>query len=132
MISSIYIKLPIVFVGVIVGSLVLASMLQIILVANIVLAVIGLGLFATFLAYLEHKNKIHFGHVPFIVGIFLILIGGGGIYGGIGIEGYKEKWWDLEDSHLGYLTIALIAGIITASIGLRMIIGNWYFLFRRK
>ena len=95
---------------------------------NIILAIIGLGLYWVFITFLSRVGILHFGHGWIVVGMYLILVGAVFVLGG----NYNQKWWMLSIPQLGIFTIGFVLGAIFLIFGLVQMWRNQYFLMRRK
>lgn len=96
---------------------------------SLVAAIIG------FVVVLKHKKVIHGGHAPFVIGLLIMIIAGGMLYGAIEFtygETIKEKYWNMTSEMVTILVITTIAGFLLMVAGLRQIYNNRYFWGMRK
>lgn len=93
-------------------------------------ALIFTGFFFAF-----RKKHVKAGHLPLIIGLYLLVLGGGMFAGSIehdktnqyGDTIKVEKLWDLSQRNAGIFIFALIVGIVLVGIGLRIAMQNAYF-----
>jgi hypothetical protein len=108
----------------------ISTFLKLPLEGNALLFTLGLSLFFGLIALAKHKGHTHFGHIPLILGMLGLIVGGGFLYGNIESEALgKSQWWNIEDvESKTVLFIIAVFGIIFTLIGLKGMLGNWFFL----
>ncbi len=104
--------------------------LQIEVEGNVMLFVLGISLFMGLISIAKHKGRTHFGHLPLVLGLLGIVVGGGFLYGNIESEALgKSQWWNIEDiDKKTVLGVIAVFGFIFTMIGLKGMAGAWFFL----
>lgn len=97
---------------------------------NVILFVLGISLFLGLVSLAKHKGRTHFGHMPLIIGLLGLIVGGGFLYGNIESEALgKSQWWNIQDiDKKTILGIIAVFGFIFTMIGMKGMLGNWFFL----
>ena len=121
-----YAKYPIVWVISFIVFLILVDYLQIQPTQELTLFGMSVSLF--FVSTFYTKGKTHFGHVPAIVGFYLILISGGLLVGDLRLDMIeKQQWWYIENStHKIYLGVVTFIGLILMKLGIKATLQNWW------
>ena len=123
-----YVKYPIVWIISFIGFLILVDVVKIAYTQELIL----FGMFASLLVvwsfHAQRKGKTHFGHVPVIVGFYLLLIAGGLLVGDLKLDLLeKYQWWQIADTtHKIYLGVITFIGLILMKIGLKTTLQNWW------
>ena len=97
---------------------------------NVILFILGISLFLGLVSLAKHKGRTHFGHMPLIIGLLGLIVGGGFLYGNIESEALgKSQWWNIQDiDKKTILGIIAVFGFIFTMIGMKGMLGNWFFL----
>ncbi len=127
-------------ISVFVGTFIITSVL--LSVSSDIVFTDALWLFLAFLAlvvtgfyFVLRKKHAKAGHLPLIIGVYLVLLGGGMFAGSLeygnvnqfGEEVKLERLWKLSNIQAGIFVVLMIAGIIGIIAGLRIALQNVYF-----
>ena len=93
------------------------------------------GLIVTGFFFVFRKKHAKGGHVPLVVGLYLLILGGGMLVGSVehqqtnqfGEETNIVKLWELSQRNAGVFAVIVIVGIVSIGIGIRIAIQNAYF-----
>jgi len=100
------------------------------LTGNVLLGNAGLASIVGLIVIAKHGNKLHFGHVPLVAGLLLLIIGWGYLFGNLDAPAIgKSTWWELKDiTAKTFLAVLGFIGLILTLFGTKTLLGNWFFL----
>lgn len=135
-IKKIYLEHIIVFlIAFVATSAILASISQIEFTASLWYFLLLKSLIITGFWFLLRKKHTKAGHLPLIVGVYLLVLGGGMFIGSLEYKQVNQfdeeitfdRHWEITNTEAGVFVVLLIIGIILIIIGLKIAFQNVYF-----
>lgn len=114
----------------IISLFLLTSYVGLELSTDVIVIYAGVSLFVGVVFVGSKRHKVHFGHLPFLLGLLLFFWAGTALFGNLELTTLKKSlWWVISDVTIKRnLAIVTFAGVLFLVAGLKLIGGNLFFL----
>ena len=84
----------------------------------------GISALIGFFVILNHHNLVKGRHTPFLIGLLLVLVSGGLVYGSVSFPMKPELYWNLPSQLITMFLILLIIGFTIMILSIRGMFGR--------